>query len=66
MRINLECTNWGVPKDAAAMVATDSGAWIIQEAERGRVYLRTTLKSGELKQEWFGKIEVPLIVVDWK
>src|SRR5215471_14327385 len=40
IRLNLECRSWGITKDAAAMVATDSGAWIIQENEKGKVYLR--------------------------
>jgi hypothetical protein len=37
IRISLECRNWGIPKDAAAMVSTDSGAWVIEASEKGRV-----------------------------
>ncbi len=29
MRIGMYCSNWGVPKDAPAMIATDSGAWVL-------------------------------------
>src|SRR5262249_22104329 len=42
IRLNLDCRSWGVPKDAV-MVAADSGAWVIQENEKGKVYLRATL-----------------------
>jgi hypothetical protein len=69
MRISLECRNWGVPKDAAAMVSTDSGAWVMKESERGKVYLRATL-TGEKPppphwKTWYGMVETPLIKVDW-
>jgi len=69
IRISLECKNWGIPKDAAAMVSTDSGAWVIQEAERGKVYLRATLTGEKTEpdyKEWYGTVQTPLLKVDWK
>src|SRR6266513_4498095 len=69
IRISLECKNWGIPKDAAAMVSTDSGAWVIQEAERGKVYLRATLTGEKIEPDykaWHGTVQTPLLKVDWK
>jgi len=69
IRINLECKNWGIPKDAAAMVSTDSGAWVIQEAERGKVYLRATVTGEKIEPDykaWYGTVQTPLLKVDWK
>ena len=72
IRLNLECRNWGVPKDAAAMVAADSGAWVIQEKEKGKVYLRATLTGEKIEpsydswKRWSGKIQTSLLKVDWK
>lgn len=72
IRLNLECRNWGVPKDAAAMVAADSGAWVIQESEKGKVYLRATLMGEKIEpsynswKRWSGKIQTPPLKVDWK
>jgi hypothetical protein len=69
IRISLECRNWGVPKDTAAMVATDSGAWIIDASEKGNVYLRATLtgeKSEPDHKKWKGRIQTPLIAINWK
>src|SRR5215207_8126710 len=43
MRLSLECRNWGITKDAPAMVSTDSGAWVVREDENGKVFLRATL-----------------------
>ena len=69
IRLNLECRNWGITKDAAAMVAADSGAWVIQENEKGKIYLRATL-TGEMIEptwkRWSGKIQTPPVKVDWK
>ena len=71
MRISLECRNWGIPKDAPAMVSTDSGAWVINESERGRVYLRATL-TGEKSdgtppwKRWTGVINTPLLEISWE
>ncbi len=72
IRLNLECRNWGIKKDAAAMVATDSGAWVIQENEKGKIYLRATLTGENIEpsynswKRWSGKIQTPPIKVDWK
>jgi hypothetical protein len=68
IRLNLECRNWGVPKDAV-MVAADSGAWVIQENEKGNVYLRATLTGEKIEhswKRWGGKIQTPPLKVDWK
>ena len=72
IRLNLECRSWGVPKDAAAMVTADSGAWVIQENEKGKVYLRATLTGDKIEpsynswKRWSGKIQTPPLKVDWK
>src|SRR5215468_5345886 len=69
IRLNLECSNWGIAQDAAAMVATDSGAWVIQENEKGKVYLRATLTGEKIEpsyKRWSGKIQTPPIKVAWK
>lgn len=70
MKIGMYCSNWGVPKDAAAQISTDSGSWILKEEERQKVYLRATLKS-DLKEPhpdfyWKGTLVTPLIRVDWQ
>lgn len=69
MRLSLECRNWGIPNDAAAMVSTDSGAWVIREDERGKVFLRATV-SGEISnpewKTWSGTLQTPLLKVDWQ
>ena len=69
IRISLECKNWAIPKDAAAMVSTDSGARVIQETERGKVYLRATLtgeKTEPSYKVWYGTVQTPLLKVDWR
>jgi hypothetical protein len=69
MRLSLECRNWGIPKDAAAMVSTDSGAWVISEKERGKVFLRASIsgeKSEPTWKTWSGTLQTPLLRVDWK
>ncbi len=69
MRIGMHCTNWGVPKDAPAMVATDSGAWVLQSQENGKVFLRATIKGARLDSDpdrtWHGTIATPLVKVEW-
>ncbi len=71
IRLNLECRSWGVPKDAA-IVTSDSGAWVIQEKEKSKVYLRATLTGEKIEpsynswKRWNGKIQTPLLKVDWK
>ena len=69
IRISLECKNWAIPKDATAMVSTDSGAWVIQEPERGKVYLRATLtgeKTEPYYKAWYRTVQTPLLKVDWR
>jgi hypothetical protein len=69
IRLNLECRSWGITKDSAAMVATDSGAWVIQENEKGNVYLRATLTGEKIEsswKRWSGKIQTAPLKVDWK
>ena len=69
IRIGMHCTNWGVPKDAAAMIATDSGAWILQAEEKGSVFLRVTINNeaeGKSRQNWRGSLISPPKKVDWK
>ncbi len=69
MRIGMYCSNWGVPKDAAAMIATDSGAWVLQPRDKGKVLLRATIKGEEVKGDpdrtWHGEIVTPAVRVDW-
>src|SRR5262245_15481671 len=70
IRVSMYCRNWGVPKDAAAMVSTDSGAWVLKPEEKGKVFLRATLKGEKVESDpdrtWYGTIETPLVKVDWK
>jgi hypothetical protein len=69
IRVSLECLNWGIPKDAPAMVSTDSGAWVIREDENGKVFLRATLtgeKSIPEWKAWSGDIQTPPLKVVWK
>jgi hypothetical protein len=71
IRLNLDCRSWGVPKDAV-MVAADSGAWVIPENEKGKVYLRATLTGEKIEpsydswKRWSGKIQTAPLKVDWK
>ena len=70
MRIGMHCTNWGVPKDAAAMISTDSGAWVLKQQEKGKVFLRATVKGAKVESDpdrmWYGTIVTPAAKVDWK
>jgi hypothetical protein len=70
IKVNMYCSNWGVPKDGGAMVSTDSGAWVIPPAENGKVFLRATIKGDKVAADpdrtWYGKIESPLVKIDWK
>ena len=69
MRLSLECSNWGITKDAPAMVSTDSGAWVMREDEKGKVFLRATLnaeKSSPAWETWSGTLQTPLVEVVWK
>jgi hypothetical protein len=49
MRLGMYCSNWGVPKDAPAMIATDSGAWVLQPEEKGKVFLRATIQGSKVE-----------------
>jgi len=70
IRVSMYCRNWGVPKDAAAMISTDSGAWVLKPEEKGKVFLRATIKGEKVESDpdrtWYGTIETPLLKVDWK
>ena len=52
------------------MISTDSGAWVIQELDRGKVFLRARIVGDKVKgdryKRWVGKIETPLVKVDWE
>jgi hypothetical protein len=69
IRIGMYCSNWGVPKDAAAMISTDSGAWVLQAQEKGKVFLRATIQGKKVESDrdrtWHGSIQTPLVKVDW-
>ena len=64
MRVNMYCTNWGVPKDAAAQIATDSGAWVLKPEQAGKVFLRATIsgKKAEDERVWFGELQAKVRV----
>ena len=70
MRIGMYCSNWGVPRDAAAMIATDGGAWVLQPRDKGKVLLRAKIKGEEAKADrdhtWHGEIVTPAVKVDWR
>lgn len=69
MSLSLECKNWGIPKDAPAMVSTDSGAWVLREDENGKVFLRATLTSEKSNHDWktwSGELQTPPVKVVWK
>ncbi len=69
MRIGMYCSNWGVPRDAASMISTDSGAWVLQPKEKGKVFLRVTIKGAKVESDpdrtWHGTIQTPAVKVDW-
>lgn len=69
MRLSLECRNWGIPKDAPAMVSTDSGAWVLRDEESGKLFLRATLtgeKTNPDRKTWSGELQTPPVKVVWK
>lgn len=69
IRVSMYCSNWGVPKDAAAMISTDSGAWVLKPEENGKVFLRATITGEKLvsgpDRTWYGKNETPIVKVEW-
>jgi hypothetical protein len=64
MRVGMYCTNWGIPKDAAAQIATDSGAWVLKPEQEGKVFLRATLagKKDSDDRIWSGELEAKVRV----
>jgi len=68
IRISMACVNWGIPKNATAMVSTDSSAWILGPKEKAKVYLRAMIAGEKMKSDrrlWHGSIETPPIKIDW-
>ena len=67
IRISMYCSNWGVPKNATAMISTDSGAWVLKSEEKGKVFLRAKLSGEPLQSDpertWHGTIETPAVTV---
>ena len=60
LRVGMYCSNWGIPRDAAAMIATDSGAWVLKPEQEGKVFLRVKVsgkKQNEDDRIWFGNLE---------
>ena len=43
------CTNWGIARDAAAMIATDSGAWVLRPERANSELLGAVVLSCNLK-----------------
>lgn len=67
--VSLECRNWGLIRDAPATISTDSDVWVIQESEKGKVFLRATLTGEKIEpawKTWSGTLQTPLVKVDWK
>ena len=64
LRVGMHCTNWGIPRDAAAMIATDSGAWVLKPEQKGKVFLRATVSGKKDADErvWTGKLEAKVRV----
>jgi hypothetical protein len=64
LRVGMHCANWGIPRDAAAMIATDSGAWVLKPEQEGKVFLRATVSGKKDKDErvWSGELEVKVRV----
>ncbi len=67
IRIGMRCSNWGVPKDSPAMIATDSGAWVLKQEEKGKVFLRVTVEGEKVESDriWYGTVQA-ISKVDWK
>ena len=64
LRVGMHCTNWGIPRDAAAMIATDSGAWVLGPEQEGKVFLRATVagKKDADERVWAGELEAKVRV----
>ena len=59
LRVGMYCSNWGIPRDAAAMIATDSGAWVLKPEQKGKVFLHATVSGKKDADErvWAGELE---------
>ena len=70
IKISLEQGSWMSPPKAAAVLNTSSGAWVLDDADNGNVFLRATLSDEPNKpypwRRWYGKIQTPLLKVAWK
>jgi hypothetical protein len=70
MNIRLEGQSWMAPPKGAPVVTTTSGAWLLNDADNGNVFLRATLSDEPTKpypwKRWYGKIQTPLLKVTWK
>jgi hypothetical protein len=60
----MHCTNWWIPRDAAAVISTDSGAWVLKPEQQGKVFLRATVSGKKDADErvWSGELEVQVRV----
>jgi hypothetical protein len=68
IRFSLECTNWNGPAPGTTAIHTNSWAWSIRPAQKGRVFLRATLrveKPDPLYRGWVGALATPPLKVDW-
>ena len=68
--LSLENRNWMVPRNSPAMISTESGAWVLEGNEKGKVFLRATLTDEPIEpspwKRWYGTIQTELLKVDWK
>jgi hypothetical protein len=64
LRVGMYCTNWGIPRGAAAMIATDSGAWVLKPEQAGKVFLRATVsgKKDAGERVWSGDLDAQVRV----
>ena len=68
IRISLEGKGWGISNGHAAIMPLDSEIFHLTEAENGNCYLRATLTGMNGKPSWRiwqGKIDVPLLPIQW-
>src|SRR4051812_19496378 len=66
--MSMECRNWGVPTNAAAMLSTDSGAWPLGETNNGKLFVKATIadaKGNPWHKEWHGVVETPPVRIGW-
>lgn len=59
--ISLENRTWMFPRNSLAMVSTENGAWVLEEKEKGKVFLRVSLTDEPIKpsawKRWHGTIQ---------